>query len=196
MALYLVKTQQITTTTTFLLAAGVPYYAVYLYIKACVVGLCPGCFSNADAEFIDKLLQSDDEVFRRRDQLVSWPVVQLYRNFLIAVVKIFVVNPMYRTLTLLPIFFVFHIHDRSAKPYRNKSVNVLQSSSTICLSAIVICNVVFSFSLYMTNLHTILYMDTVLMVLSYIESIVYFIFPLMLPASILWMKYVRKTKEE
>ena len=195
MSLSLIKMGQITT-TEFLVGAAIPYYSIYLYLKVHFVGLSSGCYSKNDAIFIEKLLESDQEVYRRSDQLLSWPVVQLYRNLLIAAVKSFVINPMYRTLTFLPIFCIFLLHDRSAKPFHNKETNVLQTSSTTCLCIIVIINMFFSFSLFMSNIETIPDMGTVLAVLSYIESIMYFLFPLMLPLSILWRKYAKKNKED
>ena len=195
MCLNLIKTGQMKTTKS-LIAAYIPYYSIYLYLKVHFIGLSSGCYSKKDAMFMENLLEDDRDVYRQHDKLLSWPVVQLYRNLLIATVKSFVINPMYRTLAFLPIFSTFLLHDRSAKPFQNKVVNILQTSSTTCLCVIVICNIIFSFSLFMSNIESILHMETVLAVLSYTESIVYFIFPLMLPVSILWRKYAKKDKEE
>ena len=193
MVLDLIKTQQIKT-TQFLLGAGIPYYGVFLYLKRLFGGMASFAYSSEDIQIVSTLLKDYDEVYRQHNQLISWPVVQLYRHLLIAAVKTFVIDPMYRSLAFLPIFCIFFVHDRSAKPFQNKSVNVLQTSSTVCLIMIIICNMIFSFSLYMTNIQSIPNMETVMIVLSYIESIVYFIFPLMLPISILWRKYVMKAK--
>ena len=195
MSLHLIQPRQIAS-TKFLIAAGVPYYAIYLYLKKRFVGLPTPVYSVEDEIFVNEILRSYEEVFRKHNHLISWPVVQLYRNFVVAAVKTFIIDPMYRSLTFLPIFCLFFVHDRSAKPFLNKSVNVLQTSSTVCLTMIVICNMIFSFSLYMPKIDTIPHMDTVLTVLSYVESIVYFIFPLMLPISIVWRNYTMKEKEE
>ena len=113
----------------------------------------------------------------------------LYRNFVVAAVKTFFVNPVYRMLTMLPLFFIFLQHDRSAKCFKNKALNMLQTASTGCLILIVICNFMFSFSLYMANIQTIISMQEVLTLLSFIEGLVYLVPPIMIPLIILRRSY-------
>ena len=97
------KTEQIKT-TQFLVGAGIPYYGVFLYLKKYFGETASLAYSDEDTQLINKLLKDYDEVYRQHNQLISWPVVQLYRNLLIAAVKTFVIDPMYRSLTFLPIF--------------------------------------------------------------------------------------------
>ena len=137
-------------------------------------------------------LESDDEVYRRKHQLLSWPVVQLYRRLVIAAIHTFFINPIFRTLMFLLLFFIFVLHDRSAKPFKNKDMNKLHSSCTICLTFIVICNLMFSFTLYVPEIYECDNIDTVLKVLAYVEYTAY----LYIPCLVIWLQFFGKVKDE
>ena len=159
-------------------------------------GISSSCYNYNDNLFTRVQLERDDEVYRQKYDILSWPVVHLYRSLIIAAIKTFFVNPIYRTLMFLLLFFIFVLHDRSAKPFKNKNMNILHSSCTICLTFIVMCNLLFAFTLYLPKIYTIDGIDTVLKLLSYIENIMYFIPPLVLPVTIVWRKYILKLKDE
>ena len=159
-------------------------------------GLPPDFYPPDDNVFIAKQLKSDDEVYRQKDQLIPWPCVQLYRNLLIAATKTYFINPIYRTLVFLCMFIIFSLHDRIAKPFKEKTMNILQSSCSMCLTFIVICNMPFSFSLYLPNFYAVLEKDGMFELLSFVEKIMYFIPPLVLIVAIFWRNYFVKVKDE
>ena len=139
----------------------------------------------------------EEELFVEDGQGLRWQVVQLYRNLLVAVLHIFVLNPIYRSLTLLPVFLIFTVHDSRRMPYKHIYLNYLQMLSSACLLVINACNVPASYSTVF-DLMIVSGMDGVLTALKYIEHVTLAIVPLSLAIWKMWEKYqdVRRSKEE
>ena len=191
LAMCLIRKRRINT-QQFLAAAAVPYYSMFLFVKSCSNGILSGCHTYNDYLFTVVQLGDEDEVYRQKHQILSWPVLQLYRSLFVAAIKSFVINPIYRTLMFLLAFFIFVLHDRSAKPFKNKNMNILHASCTICLSFIAMCNLMFSFTLYVPKVYDIDNISTVLKMLSIVEYICYSY----IPCLVLWLLFFGKLKND
>ena len=169
-------------TDRFLLASSVPYYAFWLYGKKKCVGICRPQLSEQEVLCAEAVLNREEEVFEVNNGTLRWPVVQLYRNFLVVVLTTFVVNPIYRSIAFVPVFMSFCLHDRSRAPYKHTYLNTLQCLSSSCLLLIVASNLPGAMSV-MTKSMSVPHMKSIVMVLQYVEITTYALMPLSL---VLW----------
>ena len=188
----------------FTMAVACPYYSLVLYsVKVKFVGrLASWCVrflgvtgkqTKEDEGFTQKLLTSEEDLFVRDDQSLSWQVVQFYRTFTINIITIFVTNPLYRSIVFAPVLLIFLVHDGYRQPYKNIYLNQLQSLSSRCLLLVLTCNVVASAS-YMVDVTFIPGLDVVVGVLSVVEMMLYAVVPLSVPVS-LFVEYVSRVRK-
>ena len=183
--------------TTFLFSSVVPYITLALYVKKKTVGLKRCHLSKEDERCIDEILLSEEELFRADDRGIRWSVVQLYRNLLVVVLNTFIINSIYRSVVLFPVFMLFGLHDALRKPFKHVYLNYLQILTSACLLMINACNNLASFSTSF-DLMVVSAMGNVLRVLKYSELVILAIVPLSLPAWKLWetIRGKRSKKEE
>ena len=155
--------------TTFLISSTIPYCTLLLTVKKKFVGLQRRNLSEEEQICVDEILRLEGELFKEENSSVfRWPVVQLYRILLITVLNIFVINPIYRSVSFLPLFLIFSLHDRSSMPYKHSYLNYLQILSSACLLVITACNVTASFSTAF-DLLVVPGMKDIMIVLKYTE---------------------------
>ena len=122
------------TANSFLLATAVPYYACFLYLKKIIFGLQPQQEVPAkDKRCAEEIIEMEEMLFRADDGGIRWPVVQLYRNLIVVVLNIFILNRFYVTLSYFVVFVCFLLHDRQRMPFKHPYLNQLQVSSTKCM---------------------------------------------------------------
>ena len=182
--------------TTFLLSSVIPHISFALCVKRKMVGLNEYHASDEDERCIDEILLLEEGLFSDDDRAVRWPVIQLYRNLLVVVLNTFILNPVYRSLALLPVFLFFSVHDARRMPFKHLYLNYLQMLTSTCLLIINVVNVLPSFSL-MFDVMVISLMGDILRVLKYLELVLLAIVPLSLPAWKLWQKIkVKRAKKQ
>ena len=76
-----------------------------------MIGLSDYHPSKEDERCIEEILEMEEELFSVDDNAFRWPLVQLYRNLLVVVVQTFMLNTIYRSVVLAPIFMLFGLHD-------------------------------------------------------------------------------------
>ena len=103
---------------------------------------------------------------------IGWTNVQYYRTFSLTFVTIFITNPVYRHLALLPILLTFVVHDRCRMPYKNTYLNYLNIMVSACLVLILGCNAIASMS-YIVDITGTPYIFLALDVVDYAELILY-----------------------
>ena len=180
--------------TTFLVSLVMPYVTLVLYVKEKVAGL-RGCnHSEEEERCIDEILLLEEELFWNDDQSVRWPIIQLYRNLLVAALNTFIINTIYRSVLLFPVFLFLSIHDCLRKPFRHMYLNYLQMMTSACLLIINACNNLASFSVVF-DLMVVSKMGFILTTLQYLELVLLFIVPLSLPAWKMW-EVIRKKRAQ
>ena len=97
--------------------------------------------SDEDEQCIIEILQLEDELFKENDRVVRWPIIQLYRNLLIVALNTFILNPIYKTVAVIPVFVAFIVHDCLRKPFKHVYLNNLQILTSVCLLIISVCYV-------------------------------------------------------
>ena len=180
MSLNLLKDELIST-NSFLLAAVVPYYAFYLYLKKILVGLQHHRGSTEDQRCAEEILEMEEMLFKADDQGIRWPVVQLYRNLLVVVLNTVILNRLYLTISYNIVFVCFLLHDRHRMPYKHSYLNHLQALSSAALFIVNACNMPASISSNI-NIWAIPYMEIVAALLGYVELFVLACIPLSLIA--------------
>ena len=103
-------------------------------------------------------------------------MIQLYRNLLIVLMNTFILNPLYRVISLIPVFLIFVIHDKHESPYKHPYLNILQVLSSSCLLVLTVCNIPPSMS-FATQLDVIPFMNIVVPLLKYTELALYIVMP-------------------
>ena len=136
--------------------------------------------SEEDERCIKEILTMEEELFREDDGGLRWPVVQLYRNLLVAVLNTFILNTIYRSIVLFPVFLIFSFHDSRRMPFKNTYLNHLQMMTSACLLIINACNILASFSMVF-DIMIVSDMDAILRALKYLELLLLTIVPLSLP---------------
>ena len=173
--------------STFLCASAFPYYAFWLYVKKRTVGLDQQSLSDDEKLCISTILEMEEELFNTKKAFLRWPVLQLYRNFIVVILNTFILNPIYRTIFFIPVFGAFLHHDRDRMPYKHAYLNVLQCLSSGCLLIITACNIPASI-VVMTNAMSVPFMGSVVKALQYVEMSTYAIVPLSLVGWKIWEK--------
>ena len=183
--------------TTFLLSSVMPFFTVGLLVKSKTVGLRSYTPSKEDELCIKEILQLEEEVFKEDDRSIRWPVIQLYRNLLVAVLNIFVLNTIYRSMVLFPVFLIFALHDCIRMPFKHIYLNYLQILTSASLLVINTCNNLASMSIVF-DLMIVSGMPGVLRGLQYTEIVVVVMVPSSLIAFKLWeiLKERRSKKQK
>ena len=177
-------------TNTFLVASTLPYYSMWLYAKKRLMGLHNDNTSDDERLCIRAILQMEDDLFKPNKTWFPWPTVQLYRNFLVVILSSLILNPIYRSISFIPLFLLFLRHDCARMPYKHPFLNQLQSLSSSCLLVISACNFPASI-IIMTNAMAVPFMGHVIWALQYLEIAIYGVVPLSLVAWTLWTKHVK-----
>ena len=102
-----------------------PFSTLGLYAEKKVAGMSKYSPSKEDELFIEEVLLLEDELFKEDDCSIRWTVVQLYRNLLVVVINIFVLNTIYRSVIFFPVFGFFILQDRDRLPYKHLYLNYL-----------------------------------------------------------------------
>ena len=152
-----------------------------------IIGLHKHNPSDEDQRCIKEILLLEEDLFKEDDHAIRWPVIQLYRNLLVAVLNTFILNTIYRTVVLLLVFGLFIIHDARRMPFKHVYLNYLQVLTSACLLFINACNVVPSMSIFF-DVMVISGMGHIIRPLKYLELVLLAIVPLSLPAWKLWEK--------
>ena len=174
---------------TFLLASVAPIYAIWLWVKNKTTGLNEKIPSMEEKVCIEAILEMEELLFRAEDSLLQWPIVQLYRNYLVVVLNNFILNPIYRTISFILVFLFFLVHEFIRMPYKHHYLNLLQCLSSICLCAIAACNIPASMSV-MTNSMSVPQMKFVVLMLQYVEMAIYALVPSSLLVWKVWERYM------
>ena len=88
-----------------------PCVSLFLWAKKRTVGLKTYNPSKEDERCTKEILLLEEELFVENDRAVHWPVIQLYRNLFVAVLNTFMLNDIFRSMALLPVFMIFGLHD-------------------------------------------------------------------------------------
>ena len=166
-----------------------PPFTFYLYVRKKLSRLPEHYSTEEDSVCKEAILDMEEELFNTDESLFRWPVLQLYRNFLIVLLKTFILNPIYRTISFIPVFSAFMLHDCKRMPYKHAYLNHLQWLSSSCLLVVDVCNIPASMSV-MTNSMSVLLMEAVVLALQYVEMLMHAIVPSSLVGWKLWEKYL------
>ena len=164
-------------------------------MKMKIIGLHKHNPSDEDERCIKEILLLEEELFKEDDRAIRWPVIQLYRNLLVAVLTTFILNTIYRSVVLLVVFGFFNLHDAYRKPFKHVYLNHLQVLTSTCLLFINGFNIVPSVSIFF-DLLVISGMEHAMKVLKYLELELLAIVPLSLPAWKLWEKINKKRNKK
>ena len=164
-----------------------PLLTLFLWVKNKIAGSSQFHPSDEDKRCITEILLMEEVLFQQNDHAVRWPIIQLYRNLLVAVLNTFILNSMYRSLVLLPVFLLFIVHDSFRKPFKHVYLNHLQILTSVCLQMINMCNVLPSMSIIF-DVMVVWAMEDVLRASKYLELVLLAIVPLSLPVWKLWEK--------
>ena len=177
--------------TTFMISSVMPCVTFILWAKKKIIGVHKHNPSDDDERCIKEILLMEEDLFQPNDRAIRWPVIQLYRNLLVAVLNTFILNTIYRTVVLFLVFGLFILHDARRMPFKHVYLNYLQVLTSVCLQFINACNVVPSISIFF-DVMVISGMEHILTALKYFELVLLAIVPLSLP---LW-KLLEKIKEK
>ena len=173
--------------TTFLFSLVMPYVTLVLFAKKKIVGLNKYKPSDEERRCIEEILLLEEELFREDDAAVRWPIIQLYRNLLVAVLNTFILNAIYRSVALCPVFMIFIVHDSHRMPFKHNYLNYLQTLTSACLLVINACNTLPSISIVF-DVMVMSSMGDILKALQYLEVVLLAIVPFSLPVWKLWEK--------
>ena len=86
--------------SVFTVAIACPYVAIFLYLWRGRIrqGEQQSVQASHEEEFVARVLEAEEELFREEDGSLGWQIVQLYRTFLLNVITIGLTNPVYRSL--------------------------------------------------------------------------------------------------
>ena len=178
-SLDLLKKQMIST-NTFLISSVVPLVALWFYVKSKRHRLSPQEYNEEEEACVNEILDQEETLFIHDDNGMRWPVVQLYRNFLVVIINTFILDNVFKSLWFTVLFVAFYVHDMDRMPFKHPYLNHLQRLTSVCLFLVNICSVPSSFSSVGNNL-AVPNMKICLKVLRYFERCLYFIVPLSLP---------------
>ena len=57
--------------------------------------------SPQEKEFARAVLEAEEKLFRDEEGSLGWQIVQLYRTFVLNLLAVFIINPVYRSLGML-----------------------------------------------------------------------------------------------
>ena len=133
------------TTNTFMVGMVVPPYCLVLHVRnRWYGGLKKIDYSKEEELCVLELLEDQEELLRHyhtaknndnnndnnnnndntenddtnKGQTIRWPIVQLYRNVLVAILKFFIITPLFRSIAFAASFLLFAVHDWHTKPYK------------------------------------------------------------------------------
>ena len=183
--------------TTFLFALPTPYITLVLYAKKKMFGLGEYCPSEEEKRFTKKIIELEEELFSEDGGAVPWSSIQLYRNLLVVMMSTFIVNNMYRSVFLFPVFMISGLHDILRKPFEHHHHNYLQMLTSGCLLVVTTCNVIPSISIIF-DVKSMSSMGRITKVVGCLEVLVLVVVLLSLPVWTLWkkMKENREKKQE
>ena len=185
------------TSSKFVAAIACPYYALIIQLQQRFkTQETINNISVDEQEFAKRVLEGEEELYVVDEKSLGWQVVQLYRTIVINLITIFITIPFYRLLTLVPVLFVFFLHDRYRQPYKNGFLNRLQSLSSGCLLIVLNCNLLASMS-FMADISSVEFVDLVVDFCGIVEMISYVAVPMYLPILKLWNVYKnRKNRKD
>ena len=181
--------------TTFLLASVMPFFTIGLYVKNMTVGLNKYSPSDEDELCTKEILLLEEELFNDDGRGIRWPVIQLYRNLLVAVLNNFVLNPIYRSMAFIPVFLFFALQDRHRMPFKNMFLNYLQIFTSASLLIINTCNTPASIS-KVFDLMAVSGMTEVIRALKYVEFVTLAMVPMSLIVWKLWQFILTKRQSK
>ena len=68
---------------------------------------------SQEREFARTVLEAEEELFRDDEGSLGWQIVQLYRTFVLNLLAIFLVNPVYRSLGMLIALNLWYVIPRN-----------------------------------------------------------------------------------
>ena len=122
------------------------------------------------------ILENEESLFHSDFHFVRWPVFQLYRNLVVVVINIFVLNPFYRCSVYVLVFLVFFTQDVYAMPYKHPFLNRLQMLSSSFLLLFTVSNIPASIS-FMGDIMAVPDMDNALDGLKYLQILMVGLIP-------------------
>ena len=175
--------------TNFIAATACPHYTLFLFVYK-YQSMKQGqetisITSPQEEEFASRVLQAEEDLFCQNNRFLNWQCVQFYRTIAMNIATIFITNPVYRFLSLVPILSVFYAHDRSRCPYKNDHLNRLQAFSTLCLLFILVCNLVASVS-FIADISMVNNVSSAVRICSIVEIMLYGLVPLYFPIWKVW----------
>ena len=180
--------------TTFLYSSVMPLVSVVLFMKKMIFGMEICNLSEEEENCIKEILQAEEELFKECNS-VPWVVIQLYRNMVVALVNTFILNPVYKSIIMSPLFHLFGIHDARRMPYKHVFLNYLQIFTSSCLLIINACNVLPSLSIVF-NLMVVPAISDILRAAKFVEMLTLISVPLTLPLWMIWEKIKGKREEK
>ena len=151
-------------------------------MKKKIFGLETCNLSEEDENCTKEILQVEEKLFKEDGHSVPWVVIQLYRNM---VVNTFILNPVYKSIIMFPLFLLFGIHDARRMPYKHVFLNYLQIFTSSCLLIINACNVLPSLSIVF-NLMVVPAISGILRSAKFVEMLTLISVPLTLPLWMIW----------
>ena len=139
----------------------------------------------SEMDFARRVYESEEDLFEECEKSFSWNTIQFYRTIIMNIFTIFFTNPFYRLLFLLPVLFMFYLHDKYRQPYKYSILNNIQELSSGCLLLVLSCNVVASVS-FNADISTVDGISTVVSMSSVFEMVLYAVVPLYFPLWTLW----------
>ena len=148
------------------------------------------CMPNKEEEkCIKTILELEEDLFNTESKGVRWPIIQLYRMLIIVLVRIIVLNPIFKSSLFSVMFLCFVVHDWYRMPFKHLFLNHLQRLTSVCIFLVNLCSVPSAFS-SVGDINTVPNMDIYLAVLKYFELVLYMIIFMSLPAWNIWKKYI------
>ena len=164
-------------TNNFLVATCIPVYGLLMYARYRYNGDVHVCACEDDSIFSKEISKMEEDVMKPSEETFSWKTLKLYRHLVIVIIRTFIINPVYRSITFLPLLIIILLQDKYTHPYKSRYLNILQVSSSTCLLLVLGCNTDFSFLAESFGI-LVPYMDTVVKVLTYMEVTLYVLMPL------------------
>ena len=131
-SLNLLKERRITS-SSFLVMCGMPLATVWFQVKKMLGTLEEIHHTKHEERCMEEILLLEEELYRPSNEEMRWPVIQLYRNLLVVVLDIFILNREYKILWLAVLFVAFSLHDRYRMPFKHEYMNQLQRLTSACL---------------------------------------------------------------
>ena len=186
---------RVISTSTFVLSCATPFTAFCFYFKGKMFQLCKRKPSIEEEKCINEILEQEETLFNADDSSMRWTVVQLYRNLLVVLLNIFILNPVFKSLWFSALFVAFCLHDWYRTPFKHPYLNLLQRLTSVCLFFVNLCSVPASFISSVGNNMAIPNMKKCLLVLRYFEMVLFIVVPMSLPLWTLWGRWKQRKVE-